>query len=131
MSDGTATCLSLTDAVIRAYEDHSWERLRRLYHDQALLVTVAGGDAPLGPDETIATMRQASMDFVRSVVFDEPSAIDAHAAVVSGTVGSRLKRGGFSLGRRGWAVTFKDKKVYRLHVAESVAAANRCTSARE
>jgi hypothetical protein len=125
MSDDTATCADQAQALIRAFNDQAWSRLRTLYHDEALLVTVAGGDAALGPDEAVAAMRRAAKDVVHSIVFDSPTAIDAHAAVVSGSVRSRHADGGFSVTRRGWVVTFEGEKMYRLRVARSLAAARR------
>jgi hypothetical protein len=121
----STTCLEQARALIRAFNDMSWDRLRSLYHDDGLLVTVAGGDGPLGPDDTLAAMRRASQDVVHSIVVDAPAAIDAHAAVVSGSVRSRHAGGGFAVARRGWVVTFAEGKLYRLRVARNVAAARR------
>jgi ketosteroid isomerase-like protein len=104
-------------SLIAAFNAHAWTRLRALYRDDALLLTVAGGPAPLGPDETVAAMQQAANDIVHSITFGTPEPIDEHAVVVAGTVRSRTwDQRGSTLTRRVWLVTFREGRLYRMRV---------------
>ena len=130
-NDAPRTCLEVANAVQQAFNDQAWGRLRALYHDEALFVTVAGGDEPLGPDDAIAAIKRVAKDIVHSIVFGVPELLDEQAVVVSGSVRTRPAAGhGFSFNRRAWVATFKDDRLYRLHVCSDVGAATRLYRAR-
>jgi hypothetical protein len=112
--------VAATQALIDAFATHAWARLRTMYRDDALLVSVAGGSEALGPDETISAIASAAHDVVYSIGFGMPERIDEHAAVVRGTVRGRLPDGrGSTLRQRVWIVTYLDGRLYRMRVYQN------------
>ena len=86
------------DELIRsansAYSARDWSALRLLYHPDALIVSVAAGDAVLSRDELIDALVTATSSVVYRATFTRADVIDGGAAlVVSGRVRHRRERG--------------------------------------
>jgi hypothetical protein len=105
-----------------AFNRQAWTTIRTLYHDDARIISVAGGPQPLGPDETIAAMRRASSGIVFSIAFGTPEAIDDHAVIVSGTLERRTPTGN-TITRRVWLLVFRDGLLYRMRACHNRAEA--------
>ncbi len=100
-------------AVQEAYEQQDWARLRALYHDDALLSTVAAQHEILPPDELIAVFRRLATDSVYEVDGATTEILDDSAALVVGRIRYPLSGGGFGDGNRSWVLTMKDELLYR------------------
>ena len=113
MPDGEHLSLELTRAVSDAYVEADWARLRSLYHDDALLCTIAAHQEILPPDQLIGIFRELSEHSVYEVHQQGVEAIDDSAVLVSGQIRYPLPNGGFGHGERTWVLTYKDGLLYR------------------
>ena len=82
---GRARSLELIAAVDEAFSCGDWPALRRLYHDDALLCTVAAHERLVGPDELMEVFAGLA-GTVYSIGSTQTIAIDDNAVVVSGAV---------------------------------------------
>jgi len=90
--------------------------MRALYHPKALILTVTGGPAPLAADEVVAELERASQDLIYFVTGSDPTALDEHAAVVTGRIRRRMPEGGFEDAAHVWLLTVRDSLIYRQGV---------------
>ena len=90
--------------------------MRALYHPKALILTVTGGPAPLAADEVVAELERASHDLIYFVTGSDPTALDEHAAVVTGRIRRRMPEGGFEDAAHVWLLTVRDSLIYRQGV---------------
>lgn len=107
----------------RIFASGDWRALRTLYHPDALVLTVTGGPNPLTADAVVAELERASKDAVYFVQGSEPTALDEHAALVSGRLRWRLPQGGFEEAGHVWLLTVRDGLIYRQGVYGDIAAA--------
>jgi hypothetical protein len=113
-ADGSEpSSIVLTREVSSAFTSGDWPRLRRLYHDEAILTPVAAFDELLTPDEIIEVFKRLEQDPFYELGEMSTVALDEQAAMVSGRLRFRLSSGGFGDGFRAWVLTFKDGLVYR------------------
>jgi hypothetical protein len=90
-----------------------WDQLRRLYHPEGRFITAAGGPDPLGPDETIAALRESARDAIFAAdVSPVTVSLDRHAAYTTGMVRFRVEDG-HAMSSRVWLYTARDGLVYR------------------
>lgn len=107
-----------------AFSQRDWVGLRAAYHPDALIVTIAGGDEQLGPDEAVAALERASRDLLYNASVDQICEIDEHAAILRGVVRSRRGDGsGFQESSRIWLFTAIDSLVFRTAVFTDESAA--------
>jgi hypothetical protein len=100
----------------RVFVTRDWSAMRALYHPEALILTVTAGPAPLAADSVVGELERASQDFIYFVTGSEPSAIDEHAAVVTGRIRRRMPQGGFEDAAHVWLLTVRDGLIYRQGV---------------
>jgi hypothetical protein len=100
----------------QVFATRDWRAMRALYHAEALIFTVTGGPAPLAADALVAELERASRDFIYFVTGSEPSAIDEHAAVVTGRIRRRMPQGGFEDAAHVWLLTVREGLIYRQGV---------------
>ncbi len=105
--------LVLLELVSEAYTSHDWEGLRTLYHDEALLCTVADHESVVGPDEVIEVFKRAAGTAYSVGPPAAVVALDDHAVKVTARVRYPLKGGGIGDSERTWLLTFKDGLVFR------------------
>lgn len=113
VSDREHLSLGLTRAVSDAYLGADWARLRTLYHDDALLCTMAAHQEILPPDALIRIFRELNEHSVYEVHQHGVVSIDDSAVLVSGQIRYPLPKGGFGHGDRTWVLTYKDGLLYR------------------
>jgi ketosteroid isomerase-like protein len=107
-----ARSLALIEAVAEAFDGGDWEALRALYHDDALLRTMAAHERIVGPDELIEVF--ASLDSTTYQIGDtDTEAIDDDAVIVSGPLRYPQESGDTAYAAKSWILTFKDELVYR------------------
>lgn len=117
-------CVDAADVVAQlsrlyAARVRNWSAIRALYHDDALVLTVTGGPAPLPADEVIAELERASQDVWYSVKGSEPQPLDEHAVIVTGRIRRRMPQGGFEDAGHVWLQTVRDGLIYRQGVYRS------------
>jgi hypothetical protein len=113
-----ARALRLLDAISDAFTTRDWERLRSLYHDQARISSVAGGDRILSPDELIEVL--AGIEGGSYSTDDaETEALDENAVVVSGLVRQRDDVGAMFT-PSAWVLTFHGGLVWRSRAYASI-----------
>jgi hypothetical protein len=100
----------------RVFASRDWPAMRALYHPKALILTVTGGPAPLAADEVVAELERASQDLIYFVTGSDPTALDEHAAVVTGRIRRRMPEGGFEDAAHVWLLTVRDSLIYRQGV---------------
>jgi ketosteroid isomerase-like protein len=100
----------------RVFATRDWRAMRALYHSDALIFTVTGGPDPLAADEVMAELERASRDFIYFVTGSDPSAVDEHAAVVTGRIRRRMPEGGFEDAAHVWLLTVRDGLILRQGV---------------
>jgi hypothetical protein len=100
----------------RVFASRDWLAMRALYHPKALILTVTGGPAPLAADEVVAELERASQDLIYFVTGSDPTALDEHAAVVTGRIRRRMPEGGFEDAAHVWLLTVRDSLIYRQGV---------------
>jgi hypothetical protein len=100
----------------RVFASRDWRAMRALYHPKALILTVTGGPAPLAADEAVAELERASQDLIYFVTGSDPTALDEHAAVVTGRIRRRMPEGGFEDAAHVWLLTVRDSLIYRQGV---------------
>lgn len=105
--------LSLTRVVGEAYGRSAWPELRALYHDEALLCTIAAQQAILPPDDLIEIFARITAGKVYDVEQTSMTAIDDVACLVTGRIRYPLPGGGFGEGSRTWILTYKDGLLFR------------------
>jgi ketosteroid isomerase-like protein len=107
-----ARSLALIEAVAEAFDGGDWEALRALYHDDALLCTMAAHERIVGPDELIEIFK--ALDTTTYQIGDtDTEAIDDHAVIVSGPLRYPQESGDTAYAAKSWVLTFKDELVYR------------------
>ncbi len=105
--------LPLLDAVASAFNRRDWDRLRTLYHDDALLVTVIAHGNVVGPDELMDIFRDLEQTAYLIGREQRVVAIDDHAVIVVAPLRYEPSAGGIAHSSRAWLLTFKDELVYR------------------
>ena len=100
----------------RVFASRDWRAMRALYHPEALILTVTGGPEPLAADEVVAELERASQDLIYFVTGSDPTALDEHAAVVTGRIRRRMPEGGFEDAAHVWLLTVRDSLIYRQGV---------------
>ena len=105
--------IALADAVTAAYARADWPGLRALYHDEALLSTLAAQQVIVPPDELIRILTQVTAETIYEVDEMTSRAIDDDAVIVTGRIRYPLAAGGFAEGNRAWLLTFKDDLLFR------------------
>jgi hypothetical protein len=116
--------LALHDALATAFNARRWDEVRSLYHDDALLCTVAAKHRVLGPDELMEVF--ADLDKTAYLIGAEQQVvpIDDHAVIVMAPL--RYEHGrGVAHDQKCWLLTFKDDLVFRTsdYPSEAVARA--------
>lgn len=113
-----AQALRLLEAISYAFATRDWTALRALYHDEALILSVAGGDRLLTPDELIEVL--AAIEVKRYLTDDdETDALDENAVIVAGLVRERHAVE-ITYTPSAWVLTFKDGLVWRSRAYDSV-----------
>jgi hypothetical protein len=100
----------------RVFATRDWGAMRRLYHPDALVLTVTGGPVPLTADQIVEELERASQDFVYFVTGSDPTALDEHAAVVTGRIRRRMPQGGFEDAAHVWLLTVREGLIFRQGV---------------
>jgi ketosteroid isomerase-like protein len=105
----------LVRELTAALERQDWDGLRRLYHPDARLVTVAGGPEPKGPDETLEIIRAAaSHPLYRAQVWEGSCRVlDSSACLLQGSLRHGTPEGGFGERTTVWLYTLRDGLLYR------------------
>jgi ketosteroid isomerase-like protein len=116
-----ARVLRLLDAISEAFTTSDWARLRSLYHDDARIWSVAGGDRVLSADELIDVLSRTegwsySTDGART------EALDENAVVVLGIARQRIEAEAVFISSA-WLLTFRDGLVWRSRAYRSLAEA--------
>jgi hypothetical protein len=114
--------LVLLDALEREFTARQWSNVRSLYHDEALLRTIAAQRQVLGPDELMEVF--AHLKDTAYLVGKEQRIIpiDDHAAMVIASLRHETHMG-FAHDQVCWVLTFKDDLVFRSADYTSEAAA--------
>ena len=118
----TPRSLALLDALEREFTARRWSNVRSLYHDEALLRTVAAQHQVLGPDELMEVF--AHLDDTVYLIGKEQRVIpiDDHAAMVIASLRHETRMG-VAHDQVCWVLTFKDDLVFRSSDYTSEAAA--------
>ena len=116
-----AQALRLLGAISHAFKTRDWTALRGLYHDDALILSVAAGERILTPDE-LSNVLAAIEVSAYSTADAETEAFDENAVVVSGLVRQRDEIETIFI-PSAWVLTFKDGLVWRSRAYDSVEAA--------
>lgn len=113
-----ARALTLLDAISDTFTTRDWAALRALYHDDARIVSVAGGNRVLSADalmEILSAVESGSYGTNDA----ETEALDDSAVVVSGVV--RERHGSeATFTPNAWVLTFRDGLVWRSRAYPSV-----------
>jgi len=115
--------LDLVNAVSDAYLASDWKALRALYHDDALLSTLAAQQQIVPPDELVEIFARVTTETIYEVNASETIPIDDQAVLVTGRIRYPVASGGFGEGQRAWMLTFKDGLLYRTCAFTSAARA--------
>jgi limonene-1,2-epoxide hydrolase len=115
--------IRIVRATQRAFAAADWAALRTLYHDDALLQTIAGGNVFRGPDETIAAMRAASAATAYHATWERVEALDDAAAVIVGRVRYAVDDRTVADDPRVWLYTVRGDRVFRIGTYGSASAA--------
>ncbi len=119
-ADGSEpSSIALTREVASAFTSRDWQRLRGLYHEEAILTPVAAFEELLTPDEIIEVFSRLDQDPFYELGEMSTVALDDHASMVSGRLRFRLASGGFGDGFRAWVLTFKDDQLFRTRAYSS------------
>jgi len=122
--DVTPRSLALHDALASAFNARQWDEVRSLYHDDALLCTVAAQHQVLGPDELMEVF--AGLDKTAYLLGAEQQVvpIDDHAVIVTAPLRYEHSHG-VAHDQKCWLLTFKDDLVFRScdYATESAARA--------
>jgi hypothetical protein len=104
--------LRLLEALAQEFNARRWGDVRALYHDDALLRTVAAHHQVLGPDELMEVF--AHLDETVYLVGKEQRVvpIDDHAIMVIASL-RHESRMGVAHDQVCWLLTYKDDLVYR------------------
>ena len=115
--------LRLVTDCLHAHRGKDWDRLRELFHPDALIgVFVAGGE-PGCPEEAIAAMQAAHEDTTYHADVRSARELDEHAVVLTGHVQHRTPDGRLRAEDRAWLYVVVDKKLYRSQVFADEASA--------
>lgn len=109
-----------------AFSSRDWQRLRSLYHDQALLQTEAAGRAFLGPDEVNGRIRAASENITYGGELGRVVALDEDAALMFERVRLPREHGGWVDRENIYLMTFKDGLLFRTRIFETTEDATAC-----
>jgi hypothetical protein len=110
--------LRLLRAISDAFATRDWTALRALYHDEALILSVAAGERILTADELIDVL--AATDVKTYSTDDaETEALDENAVIVAGLVRER-DEAEVMYAPSAWVLTFKDGLVWRSRAYSSV-----------
>jgi SnoaL-like domain len=101
--------------VAGAFNGRDWDRLRTLYHDDALLVTVIAHGKVVGPDELMDIFRGSDQTPYLIGRDQRIVAIDDDAVIVMAPLRYESGSGAIAHSRRAWLLTFKDDLVFRTH----------------
>jgi hypothetical protein len=114
--------LALLEALEREFTARRWSDVRSLYHDEALLRTVAAGHRVLDPDELMEVF--AHLDDTVYLIGSERRVIpiDDNAAMVIASLRHESSMG-VAHDQVCWLLTFKDELVFRSSDYVSEAAA--------
>lgn len=106
----------------RLFRLKDFDAVHAAYHPEGRFITLAGGPAPLGRDDTVEAFRRAERDIVyRAQAEPEPIEIDDVAALAQGSIRYRTPGGGHALANRVWVFTQRDGLLYRtVPVADEV-----------
>lgn len=103
---------ALHDALAAAFNARRWDHVRALYHDDALLRTVAAQHRVLDPDELMEVF--ARLDKTAYLIGPEQAVIPIDDDAVMVMASLRYERGrGVAHDQKCWLLTFKDDLVYR------------------
>ena len=104
--------LTLHDALAAAFNAGQWPQVRELYHDEALLCTVAANHQVLGPDELMEVF--ARLDETAYLIGKDQRVvpIDDHAIMVIASLRHENSMG-VAHDQVCWLLTFKDDLVFR------------------
>ena len=104
--------LFLHDALADAFNARQWDAVRALYHDDALLCTVAAQHEILGPDELMKVF--ARLDDTNYAIGQQQRVvpIDDNAIMVLASLRYENTRG-VAHDQKCWLLTFKDDLVFR------------------
>ena len=104
--------LALHDALAAAFNARQWDAVRSLYHDDALLRTVAARHKVLGPDELMEVF--AGLDKTAYLIGSEQQVVpvDDDAVIVMASLRYEHNRG-VAHDQKCWLLTFKDDLVFR------------------
>jgi hypothetical protein len=123
------TATAVIAELSRTFAARNWRALEKLYHPDALIMTVTGGPEPLRAGAVIAELERASGDMWYSVSAEETVTLDEHAVVVVGRMRRTVQRRGFEDASHVWLITVVDGLIYRqgvyLRSDEAVAAYER------
>ena len=107
---------AVVSELSRIFPLRDWGAIRALYHPDALILTVMGGDTPLTADELVRQLELAAGDAVYSANGSPPVPLDQHAVIVTGRIRRRLPHGGFEDAGHLWLLTTVDGLIYRQGV---------------
>jgi hypothetical protein len=102
----------LHDALEREFNARQWGAVRSLYHDEALLCTVAAHPKVLGPDELMDVFGRLDQTAYEIGREHRVIPIDDHAIIVSAPLRYENEVG-VAHDQKTWLLTFKDDLVYR------------------
>lgn len=117
--------MAAADVVLRmdaARGSADWEALRSFFHPRGRFLTLAGGPAPLGPDETLEAIREAAHGGVFAAVLTSAEEVDDGVVLSSGRV--RYQRGRRVIERESaWVLVLEDGLIFRALVVDTPALA--------
>jgi len=111
---------SIHRQLTRALQQRDWSTVASLYHPDALLVTVAGGDSALNVEETMAAFRAASDELFYSTVVSRYETLDEAAVAVAGRMRRPRPDGGLTDNECVWLVTLEGGLIYRCGIYPSL-----------
>lgn len=115
MKSASPTPTQLVHALGKAFKASDWDGIAKLYHPDALVKTVIGGEEPrpgLAFIQLLRDTEDAQFRMPRWTAAD----LDEHAALVSGINQRRFEPRGFSTSPVSWVMTFRDGLLYRSAV---------------
>lgn len=101
-----------------AFKANDWARVEQLYHPEAVVQTITGGDIPL-PGHAFLQILRESEDIHFKMPRWTATDLDANAAFVAGISQRRMEPRGFTTSPVSWVMTFQDDLLYRSAVFPS------------
>jgi hypothetical protein len=108
--------LGLLDELTAAFTARDWARLRRLYHPQARLATIASSGAYLNREQTIEVLQQASATPGYAAAISAAQPLDQHAALLAARLRQPDTTSTIPQTTRIWLHTTRDGLLYRTAV---------------